>query len=275
MEIQIAESYTSFSCFVDGASINLGSADVKSTVERDGSKLAGRVHLDEPHDVFDKPFRFDVKVDVEVAAGETVAGEPLAGGLAVDEQYPDLVVPTGCSHVIQGGSPYMKSLQASVDADLADVLTFYRAALSDTGWQENVDATSEAEKSATMAFTGDEGSLSLELGRRRGETMITVTLRQEDLAKEHGIVPAKGKAMLILGNATDAAVQVMVDGKAHKLAAGQGGRDPAEAVKVPIEPGEHTAEVPGSAAEKFEVPIDATWGVIVIPSGGVYSDRVY
>jgi len=274
MELRIGDSYTSISCFVEGASINLGTDEIKSNVKRDENKLVGRVHLAEPHDFFDTPYRFDVQVDLELASAETYAGEASEGGLVLDEKY-DLPVPADGSEVMQEGTPYRKSIQASIDADLSDVLSFYRAELEKQGWHEEVNATKQTETTAMLTFSGEKGPLELELTRRRGETMINVTLRLEELARQHGIVAEKGKAMLVLGNALEAAVNITVDGKVHKLSAEQGARDPAQALKLPIEPGEHVVIVPGAEAEKFTVPAGATWGAIAIPGGGAFIDRIY
>lgn len=274
IEIRLGESYSSFSCFVDGASINLGSATIQSTVEQADGQLAGRVHLEEAHEVFDKPFRFDVEVEIKLEDGKTLAGEPGVGGLSVNERYA-LLVPMGCSQVTQGGSPYLESLQASIDAELADVVAFYRDELTQRGWTEDADRSREEESSAEMHFVSDEGPLDVEFKRRRGETMIDVSLRQEKLAQQHGIVPPEGKSMLILGNATEAAIQIVVDGKSHSLAAEQGARDPSQAVKLTLAPGKHTVSVPNSDPETFEVPAGACWGVIITPDGGLYSDRLY
>ena len=269
LELTIEDSYVSVFAYVDGASINFGGDKVESTVRNAKGRVAGRVHVTEPHDVFDTDFRFDVTFDIELDSGDTIAAEPLPGGLAVDERQ-SMLVPRGTSEMLLGGSPYMETLHALIDADEADVLTFYREQLAERGWQEDADAT----EGDALFFTSEEGKLTLELGRRRGETMIDVTIRQEALAREHGVVPAQGKAMLMLGNANEVAIEISIDGKPQRLAAEQGGRDPADALKVPIEPGAHTVKI-GSESEQIDVPAGATWGVIAIPGGGLFADRVY
>ncbi|MEZ6072973.1 MAG: hypothetical protein R3C10_22585 [Pirellulales bacterium] len=272
LEVTIEDSYTSVFAYVDGASINYGGDEVKSDIKKTDQRIEARVHTDKPHDVFDKPFRFDVTIDLELKPGTAVASEPMTAGLAVDDRQ-SMLVPRGTSEMSMSGSPYKKTLRALIEAEQADVMAFYRDELEKRGWHE--DASNDDGASPSLSCSGDEGKLTLELGRRRGQTMITLTVRNETLAREHKVVPPNGKAMLMLGNATEAEIEITIDDKAHRLAAEQGGRDPSDALKVQIEPGKHTIKVAGSNAENVDVPAGATWGVIAIPGGGVFTDQVY
>lgn len=119
----------------------------------------------------------------------------------------------------------------------------------------------------------------MNLARKDDVTQIQLSSRNDKLAREHGIAPKEGKAKLVLGNANEADVVIVIGAQEHKLAAGLGAKEPADAKKLDIEPGKHriVVKVPGAEPDTQEIDVKAgtTWGVIAFPGGGAFVAQVY
>lgn len=277
IEVRLKDSYSSLSCFVDGSSINFGSDKIKSDAKFVGERLKGKVHLPEPEDFFDKPFRFELLIDAE----RTPLTTPAPGtspDLTANSDY-SLPVPEGTTEVAQGRSPYRTTIDAKIKASLADVVKFYRAEAARREWNEDAKQTQADSSPAKLTFTSPEGTVAVTLRTEEESTTIQISTRNEALAKEHGIVPAPGESRFMLGNATDGEVVVLIDKKAHKLAAEVGAKDPSQAIKVNSSPGKHsiTVQIAGQEpqTETIDLPADSVWGIIVLPTGGYFAEQVY
>jgi hypothetical protein len=278
MQVSLTEDYASINCFIDGKSISFGSGKIKQETRLNANRLVGKVYLDKPEDFFDTPFRFEVTLDVAVLKAEDRPARPASDELTANEDY-ELPVPEGTSGVSKEGTPYRDVIEAAIDAELAKVLKFYRAELTTRGWKEDAAKTKADTKSAQLAFTGEQGGMSLKLTREDDTTNIHLSSRKEKLAKQHGIAPQAGQGKLMLGNANEKEVVIVIGTKEYNLAAGEGADDPATAKKLDIEPGKHkiTIKTPGADPETEEVDIapDTTWGVIAFPGGGALVVQVY
>lgn len=279
MELRLTGDYVSLSCSIDETSVNLSSSDIRSAARVADGRVRGRIHLPEPHDALDKPFRFEVTVDTELLVAPAASARPAPdGALAVDDSY-ELPVPVGAREALQSGSRFLRSLNATIEADLTDVLLFYQRELPRRDWREVSDRCDVTANQATFVFQGREGELQLKLRHERQRTIIRIDVRNAKLAEAAGILPTSGKAKLILGNAHEQPATIVIDGKAHSIAAGVGAEDPADAESLEVSPGSHavTVKIPGEAdqSEQAELAADETWGVIVIPTGGFFLDRLY
>lgn len=278
MQLTLRKGSVSVSCFIDSNSVNLSSSDIKDETKLKANRVVGKVYLAEPEDFFDTPFRFELTVDAVLLSEDDRPAEPAGGELTANSDY-DQPVPEGCSNVSKESSPYREVIDAMIEADLPQVLVFYRAELTKRGWKEDETSSKVADDSAQLAFRGDQGALTLKLTREDEQTHIQLATRNEQLAKEHGILPKAGKALLMLGNANDKDVVIVIDQQEHKLAAGQGERDLAEAKKVDVAPGKHTVTVKTAGADpdtqEIEIEAGSAWGVIAFPGGGAFVAQTY
>ena len=88
------------------------------------------------------------------------------------------------------------------------------------------------------------------------------------MVKAAGIDPQPGKGRLILGNAGEKEVSILINGQPYKVAAGKGAKNPKDGVSLHILPGNYnlTIKNPGQPdkSEKMKIAIGETWGVIVL-----------
>lgn len=274
LELRLQASYAFVACFVDGASLNLGSSDIQTDFRVLGNRLRGTASLPEPTELGGRPFRFEASFDLEFL----VPGKaPAEGSLMADADH-ELPVPEGCSGVSTEKSPFRQVLEARLEEPLGDVLKFYRSEAARLQWKEDAAKANVTATLARLAFVAAQGPVTLALKAEQDVTQITLTVRDEKLAKEQGILPAAGKVKLLLGNASQAEIVITVDNRNHKLAAGQGAQDPADAIKLDLTPGKHkvTAKIDGvTKAEELDLEAGSAWGVIAAPDLGLFSNQVY
>lgn len=178
-----------------------------------------------------------------------------------------------------GGTPFRRELDASVPAELAAVLAFYRRELGKLQWKEAQGAVVAADK-AHVAFASPDGPAVLKLGRQNGETSINLALKIPAEAKKAGVAPPSGKARLMFGNMGDAEAAVTIGSNTIKVAPGAGGPQSPDGPKLELSPGKYKYAVkvggkPGKSGE-IEVGADDTWGLMIAPGGGdVLSLQMY
>jgi hypothetical protein len=275
MELRLRGDYVSLSCFVDGKSINFGSPKIKSEAKVVDGHLRGKVSLAEPEEFFDDLFQFTIVLDVPLMK---CAEQAASARELVDTGTYSYPLPEGCSEAEEKRTPYRSVIRGTLKAELAQVVDFYRSALADSGWHEDSKAAKIEKAAAQMSFEQDGNVLSVQLRFAADETQIALASRDSQRAQKDGVAPKPGKSRLMLGNASDSEIVITVDDKDHKLAAGVGGENPAEAIKLDIEPGKHTitTKVPGEKpeTEQIDAKADTTWGVIGFP-GGAFVQRIY
>ena len=102
------------------------------------------------------------------------------------EAEPDSALPVPKEHTMSSiaagklpGSeiPFRRELEASIPADLASVLAFYRSELGKLGWKEAAERAGIKPDRVRLAFTSPDGPGALSLGRKNNET--TVNLAQK------------------------------------------------------------------------------------------------
>lgn len=276
LEIRFSESTTSLSCFVDGLSVNLSSSDVEAGFVVEGDHVLAQAEL-KNHETFGKSFSFELTCDLELHRRVAApAGAP--GELARDASQ-DLPLPDGCEGFSTQDTKYRTVLTARIAAGLDKVVAFYDRELARDEWEENKKRARSDADLVHREFATQDARLTLVLRREGESTSIEVTKLDDKLAQEQGVKPAKGKGRLMLANGGENEVVFTVGKKEYKLAAHAGAQDPSQATKVDVEPGKTTITIQPkdgkSHVETVDIEAGTTWGVIAIPDGGVFSDRVY
>jgi hypothetical protein len=203
------------------------------------------------------------------AAPVQAASDDLASGLPRPTPW---LVTTGKN------SPFIEAVHVETPLDLAAVLGFYRAALTKRGWTEKDGAVTAPDR-AVIAFTTSDGPALLRLTHQDGRTIVDLS-RRKPAAPKAEILPMAGQMRLLLGNGTDEAAIITINGQTLKFAPRAGGgltdqagstRKSADSQEINLPPGKYkvTSKIAGGAAEsrEFEVAADETWGLLVGPAG--------
>ena len=145
---------------------------------------------------------------------------------------------------------FRKELEASIPAELSDVLAFYRAELTKRGWQEKTDGATVTAERAELAFTSPEGPAMLKLGRAREETTVSLVQRNPQAAAKADIMPKAGQARLMLGNIGPKEASLTINKQTIKIAAGAGGPQSPKGPMLDLPPGkyQYALRMPGQPA---------------------------
>jgi hypothetical protein len=184
-------------------------------------------------------------------------------------------------------SPFIESLHVETPLALATVLGFYRAELGKRGWTEDGGASIEPDR-AVIAFTTSDGPAQLRLIHQDDRTIVDLSRRKPATAAYADIRPKPGQVKLLLGNATDEAAVITVDGQSVQLAAHADRelRDNLDIEKkspdnlpIDLSPGAHKITLKlangATANREFEVAADETWGLLVGPADVPLPIRLY
>jgi hypothetical protein len=191
--------------------------------------------------------------------------------LTVNED--DIPLPSDQSGYSSEGTKFRRVVSVASPSDLAALQELYQAELPALGWRPVKDEeTLPDDDVVTLAFVGDEGSLTVELKEAGTGTEILITTKNPTAAQEAGVLPPAGKARLILGNINEETVTVTLDGKAYQVEPEAGMGDTLEGLTmVDLAPGTYTVEVeiPGAGefSEEVELKADEAWGVMAGPGG--------
>ncbi|OKO73578.1 hypothetical protein [Bradyrhizobium sp. AS23.2] len=194
---------------------------------------------------------------------------------------PTLHSSTGISSTKLPGSdqPFRTELEASIPAELSDVLAFYRAELSKRGWQEKTDGALLTAERAELAFTSPEGPAVLKLGRAGTETTVNLVQRNPQAAAKADIMPKAGQARLMLGNIGPKEASLTINNQTVKIAAGAGGPQSPKGPMLDLPPGkyQYALRLPGRPArtETLTVAAGDAWGLMVGPTGDVLPLQMY
>ncbi|MCS3498064.1 hypothetical protein M2189_002978 [Bradyrhizobium japonicum] len=174
---------------------------------------------------------------------------------------------------------FRKELEASIPAELSDVLAFYRAELTKRGWQEKTDGTTVTAERAELAFTSPEGPAMLKLGRAREETTVSLVQRNPQAAAKADIIPKAGQARLMLGNIGPKEASLTINKQTIKIAAGAGGPQSPKGPMLDLPPGkyQYALRLPGQPTrnETLTVAAGDAWGLLVGPTGEVLPLQMY
>ncbi|MBR0744294.1 hypothetical protein JQ582_10175 [Bradyrhizobium japonicum] len=174
---------------------------------------------------------------------------------------------------------FRKELEASIPAELSDVLAFYRAELTKRGWQEKTDGATVTAERAELAFTSPEGPAMLKLGRAREETTVSLVQRNPQAAAKADIMPKAGQARLMLGNIGPKEASLTINKQTVKIAAGAGGPQSPKGPMLDLPPGkyQYALRMPGQPTrnETLTVAAGDAWGLLVGPTGEVLPLQMY
>ena len=175
--------------------------------------------------------------------------------------------------------PFRRELDASVPAELSDVLAFYRGELTKLGWQEKPDGAVIAADRVQIAFASPQGPAVLKLGRTNGETSVNLVQKNPDAATKADIMPKPGQARLLLGNMGAQDAQLTINKQTIKVAAGAGGPQSPKGPMLDLPPGkyQYSLKMPGRPARSDTIDIAAgdAWGLMVGPTGEVLPLQMY
>ncbi|MCK1409064.1 hypothetical protein [Bradyrhizobium sp. 76] len=201
---------------------------------------------------------------------------------------PDVALPVPTQHSSTGISStkfpgsdqsFRTELEASIPAELGEVLAFYRAELTKRGWQEKADGAIVTAERAELAFTSPEGPAVLKLGRARDETTVSLMQRNPQAAAKADIMPKAGQARLMLGNMGPKEASLTINNQTVKIAAGAGGPQSPKGPMLDLPPGkyQYALRLPGRPArtETLTVAAGDAWGLLVGPSGDVLPLQMY
>ena len=203
------------------------------------------------------------------AAGAAPSGGGGGGAVAALEAE-DLSngLPVPKEHTFSTGerSPFRYSANANVSADIPSVVAFYRKELGARGWKEAADKAVVKGDSADLAFTAPDGPAALKISRDGGETVITLTVRQEAEARKSPLMPKPGQVTVLLGNVSGGVAEVSLGGKTVKVPVGAGAKGP-DGPTLSLPPGKYKVTLKGGKGEDFTAGPDEIWGVMAGPGG--------
>jgi|GEM_PF-3557293 len=271
--------------YASGLSVNLGGQGedkIQASLTIDGNRARGSAKLVEPGKLFDNEYTFTAPFDVQLIVGKPAAAgdapAPATEELGA-EDHDGIPYPLVTKNRSSSGSQFRKTAEATIPAPLPVVVEFYRREFATRGWKEDAKATKIADDAASLVFASPEGTVGVTLARQEDDTQATLAIRYPAKAKAAGIEPQAGKGRLILGNAGDKEITIVINGQPYKVAAGKGAENPKDGVSLHVLPGNYTFSVKAAGkeepGEKLKIAIGETWGIIVLPNGGYFADQVY
>lgn len=171
------------------------------------------------------------------AAGARVSSEPADKGTdkgtdQVLEADADSALPVPKQHTMSSigtgkvpgsNAPIRKELEASIPAELNNVLGFYRTELGKLGWKEATEGAVVTPDQVQLAFISPDGPATLKLGRSNGETSVSLAQKYPAVAAKADFVPKPGQAKLVFGNLGGGEATVSINKQTIKIAGGTGG----------------------------------------------------
>jgi hypothetical protein len=193
------------------------------------------------------------------------------------EEMEGLPVPTLHTQSAGEKTPFRRALTASVPADLAAVLGFYRRELGKRSWKEETQGALVTAERVALAFTSPDGPAILKLGRKGRETTVNLVVRDQAAAAKAGILPKPGQAKILFGNAQGTEAVITIDKQAVKIPPGAGTKGP-DGPTLDLAPGKYKYSFKAGSApagsDEVEVGADETWGLLAGP-GGVLALQMY
>lgn len=275
IEVHLQPDYASISCFVDGASINRTSSDFKTEYLVSPQRVRGTVSS-AIEDVFGKEFHFEATFDLDFLSSQAKSNPGTPEVLTANSEY-DFPIPEDCQGVTQEKSKYKQHYEAQVKAPMAAVVAFYNKELSSRGWKTQSSPINDSAVRKSV-WNGPQGTVQLTLSTQDDTTQVQADVRNTKLAEQHGIVPKAGQGKLLLANATEKDVVMVLGKQTFKLPPEKGAQDPGDALKVPVLPGKHRVKVTSAGEtteEELQIAEGSVWGLIAVPGGGAFSHELY
>jgi hypothetical protein len=166
-------------------------------------------------------------------------------------------------------APLRVKLEATVPAELGDVLAFYRRELGKLGWQEQHDGAVVSADHVQLAFVSPLGPAMLELGRKNSSTSVHLVQKNSDTATRANVMPEPGQAKLVFSNIGETEAVLGINARTIKRPAG------ANAVSLDLAPGKYVYElgVPGRPAHSNILTVAAgdAWELTIGRDGEAWS----
>lgn len=272
--------------YAEGLSINRGNPgddSMAAEMSLAEGRVRGKAVMAQPEKIFDDEFRFDAAFDAPLATREVAGDDPSVAAAAEAElgaeEHDGLPYPLLARNRSSSGSKFRKTVNVTVPAPLAKTVAFYRRELAARGWREDADAAKLGDDTGSLRFTAAEGTIAAEFRRDAEDTLVDLDVRYPQRVQSAGLMPPPNKGCLVLGNASDAATTLSINGQSYKLPAGHGAEDPKQGTLLHLLPGKYTLKctLPGQqeSVEEIVVQVGQTWGAIVAPTGAVFVDRLY
>jgi hypothetical protein len=215
--------------------------------------------------------------ETTVKAADQVLEADADSALPVPKQHTMSSIGTG--KVPGSNAPIRRELEASIPAELNNVLGFYRTELGKLGWKEATEGAVVKPDQAQLAFTTPDGPATLKLGRSNDETSVNLAQKYPDVAAKADFVPKPGQAKLVFGNLGGGEATVSINKQTIRIASGAGGPQSPKPPMLDLPPGkyQYTLKVAGGPARTNQIEIDAgdTWGLMVAPDGDVLPLHMY
>ncbi len=261
LDIRLSEGSVSLNAQLAGASIGLSSSDILSDIHYVQGKVLGTIRTGQPIEIGRHSLEFDAKINQPVVKVEWAQRNAMDMNKLVVDESRDYLLPEGCSETSSEGSRYSKQVEATIDAPIAAVRTFYEEQTAKMAWKLTSTGSNE-----TKRYLRKEQEMDVRLESMGNKTKILMQTRDKGTAKTDGMLPPDGKGMLVLGNMSDATVQMSIGGKSYRVAPSMG-NDPKNATKVVVEPGTVKVQVTVEKGnQKFNlegnVVPNSTWGVL-------------
>lgn len=220
------------------------------------------------------------------AASDDQAAAPAAAKPL--EAEPDSALPVPKDHTLSSittgalpgsDAPFRRELEASIPADLASVLAFYRAELEKRGWKEATDHAITKPDRAELAFASPDGPAVLKLGRQKNETTVNLAQKIPAAAAKGDVLPKPGQSRLMLGNMGPTDATITINKRTIKLVAGAGGPQSSQHPALDLPPGKYkyVTKVAGRTGKsgQIELGADDAWGLMLGPDGDVLALQAY
>jgi hypothetical protein len=166
-------------------------------------------------------------------------------------------------------TPLRTKLEATVPAEISDVLAFYRTELGKLGWQEQHDGAVVSADHVQIAFVSPLGPGMLALDRTATSTTINLVQKNASVAANANVMPEPGQTKLVFSNISETEATLVINDRTIKRAAG------ARAVSLDLAPGQYSYEVsvPGHPATTNILNFAAgdTWELTVGRDGEAWS----
>jgi hypothetical protein len=177
-----------------------------------------------------------------------------------------------------GKVAFRREINAQVPSDIGSVLAFYRRELTARQWKELPDGAAIKSDAVLLAFAAPDGPAVLKLGREGKETTVNLVIKNPIEAEKAGILPAAGKAKVVLGNFGDAEASVTIDQKTHKIKPESPSAARPNGPILELKPGKYkyALKLAGKPNETGEVVVGANdaWALLIGP-GGILPMQMY